>query len=81
MQTNLATQLQFTNGLRDGFETFSALGGRVQFLLKPNLERKIFHTVQVEKNGFIHAMLTGTPLESAGYEYFDKRAYERWIEE
>jgi hypothetical protein len=81
MQTNLATQLQFTNGLRDGFETFSALGRRVQFLLKPNPERKIFHTVQVEKNGFIHAMLTGTPLESAGYDYFDKRAYERWIEE
>jgi hypothetical protein len=32
------------------------------------------------RNGFIHAPLTGTPLENHGYEYFDERAYQRWIQ-
>ena len=45
-----------------------------------NPEKKILHTVQVERNGFIHAMLTGTPYENAGYEYFGERAYLKWIE-
>ena len=81
MQTNLAVHFPFTRTDRDGLEVFSALEGRVQFLLKPNPERKIFHTLQVEKNGFIHAMLGGTPLEGIGYAYFGPRAYEPWIEE
>ena len=34
-----------------GLEMFTALNGRVEFLLKENLEKKIYHTVQVgEKN-------------------------------
>ncbi|MEO5804638.1 MAG: hypothetical protein ABIR24_14020 [Verrucomicrobiota bacterium] len=57
----------------------SALNGRLQFLMKENPDKKIFHTVQVEKNGFIHAMLTGTPLENKGYEYFGDRVYTKWI--
>jgi hypothetical protein len=33
-----------------------------------------------DRNGFIHAMLTGTPLENHDYEYFGERAYEQWIQ-
>ena len=57
----------------------AALEGRIQFYLKANPERKILHTVQVERNGFIHAMLTGTALEGRGYEYLGVRAYSDWI--
>jgi hypothetical protein len=57
----------------------SALNGRLQFLLKENPEKKIFHTVQVERNGFIHAMLIGTPFENRDYEYFGDRIYTKWI--
>lgn len=57
----------------------TALNGRIQFLLKENPDRKILHTVQVERNGFIHAMLAGTPLEGKGYEYLGPRAYTNWI--
>jgi hypothetical protein len=49
--------------------------------LKENPERKILHTVQVERNGFIHALVTGTPNENRGYEYYGERAYARWIQE
>ena len=59
---------------------FSALDGRVQFILKENPERKIYHTVQVERNGFVHSMVSGTPNEGKGYEYFGPRAYSKWIQ-
>jgi hypothetical protein len=87
MQTNLAGTFTFTRETRAGDDSLpgalhqvSAANGRVIFWLKENPARKIFHTVQVERNGFIEAMLSGTPLHGRGYEYFGPRAYERWIE-
>jgi len=59
----------------------SALNGRVQFFLKENPDHKVLHTAQVELNGFIHAMLTGTPRENHGYDYLGPRAYGQWIQE
>ena len=81
MLTNLALHVGFTRADAGGFQNSFALERRVQFLLKENPERKVLHTIQVERNGFIHAMLAGTPLEGRGYEYFGPRAYEAWIEE
>lgn len=57
----------------------SALNGRLRFFLKENPDKKILHTVQVEKNGFIHVILIGTSLENQGYEYFGDRVYTKWI--
>ena len=76
---DLGAQFKFTSHTNNGLEVFSALDGRIQFLLKENPERKIFHTVQVERNGFIHALVSGTPDEGRGYEYFGARAYTKWI--
>jgi hypothetical protein len=75
LQADLAKAFQFQSRTNAGFERFSALDGRIQFLLKQNPERKIFHTIQVEKNGFIHSTVSGTPLENKGYDYFGNRAY------
>lgn len=52
----------------------------MKFFLKENPEKKILHTVQVERNGFIHSMLTGSAAEGRGYEYFGERAYEGMIQ-
>ncbi len=79
MLADLGAQFEFTSRTNNGLEVFSALDGRIQFLLKENPERKIFHTVQVERNGFIHALVSGTPDEGRGYEYFGARAYTNWI--
>jgi hypothetical protein len=80
MLKDLAAQFPFTSQTnRAGLESHSALNGRIQFLLKENPDHKILHTVQVERNGFIHAMLTGTAAENRGYEYFGERAYDRWL--
>ncbi|MDB6022217.1 MAG: hypothetical protein JWQ04_2074 [Pedosphaera sp.] len=74
-------ELNFTSRTNSttGLETYSALQGRVKFLLKENSEKKIYHTVQVERNGFIQSLLSGTPLEGCGYTYFGPRAYTNSI--
>jgi hypothetical protein len=76
MQTNLAAHFTFESETRGGIEKHIALGGRIQFLLHTNPDRAILHTVQVEKNGFIQSLLSGTRQEGRGYLYFGPRAYE-----
>jgi hypothetical protein len=75
MLQDFSAQFKFTSRTHGGLETWTALGGRIEFLFKQNPDRKIFHTVQVERNGFIQALVSGTPAEGRGYEYFGDRAY------
>ncbi|HWQ90241.1 MAG TPA: hypothetical protein VN673_01125 [Clostridia bacterium] len=79
MQQDLAEQFQFSTNSDSEFKTMTSLNGRIQFILKENPERKILHTVQVEKNGFIHSLLCGTTNENRSYTYFGPRAYGKWI--
>jgi hypothetical protein len=79
MQRDLEADFHFIVQTNADFQKFFALEGRLQFWLKENLERKVLHTVQVERNGFVHSMLSGTPNEGKGYEYFGERAYSKWI--
>lgn len=80
MARDLSKIFKFNSSTNSGLENFSALNGRIQFLLKQNPERKILHTVQVERNGFIQSVLSGTALESKTYEYLGERAYSELIE-
>jgi hypothetical protein len=57
----------------------TGLEGRIHFSLMENPGRTVLHTEQVEKNGFIHAILAGRREEERGYTYFGRRAYERAI--
>jgi hypothetical protein len=59
----------------DSLQVYAARGNRVQFFLKTNPDRIIYHTVQVERNGFIHSVLCGTKHDARGYVYFGERAY------
>lgn len=80
MLKDLRASFDFTSTTRGNLETATALAGRIQFLLMENPERKILHTVQVDRNGFIQAMLSGTAEEGKGYEYFGERAFTKLIE-
>lgn len=51
----------------------------IAFFLAKNPEAKIFHTVLVEKNGFIHSIFNGTKLAEKNYQFWGKRAYESFI--
>jgi hypothetical protein len=79
MQQDLTTSFKFTAQTNADFQRYTALDGRVEFILKENPEKKVLHTVQVELNGFIQGMVSGTPNEGKGYQYFGPRAYTRWI--
>ena len=80
MQRDLAGAFPFTTSHGEGFERFTALDGRVKFLLRENPEKAVLHTRLVEWNGFIHAMLTGTEREEKGYRYGGPCAYRECLE-
>ena len=79
MLRDLAKEFPFTRTDAAGLQTHTALDGRVKFFLKENPEKAILHTRQVEWNGFIHAMRTGTALESKNYTYLGPRVYAELI--
>lgn len=82
MMADFTADFPLTNAVKDsGIRHYSGAAGRIQFFLKENPERRIWHTLQVEKNGFIHGILTSTPLQDRGYEYLGKPCYIRWIAE
>ncbi len=80
MIEDFGKEFKFSSQTNAELETYTALDGRLSFFLKENPERKILHTVQVERNGFIHCLLLGTSAESKGYSYFGARAYTMWIQ-
>jgi hypothetical protein len=59
----------------DTFIQATSAHGQIQFLLRKNPEKKILHSVLVERNGFIHGLLSGTKSVGQGYQYFGERAY------
>ncbi len=70
----------------NGYETDSLLirksaDKRIRFYFKKNTDRGIYHTQQVELNGFIHSVLCGTRLDEKGYRYYSGRAYSGYIRE
>lgn len=79
MLEQLGAELPFSASTNGNLHTHVALNGQVEFLLRENPEHKIWHTVQVERNGFIHALLYGTPQAGKDYEYLGERAYEKYI--
>ncbi len=79
MEKYLSGSFRFRKTDNDTLLWYSALKGRAQVILKTNPDGKIFHTVQVERNGFIHSMLSGTRHEQKGYTYFGLRAYSELI--
>ncbi|MCB0305144.1 MAG: hypothetical protein KDI38_15360 [Calditrichaeota bacterium] len=75
----LAEPFNLNRSESDDFIEFHSPANQVEIILKKNPERKIFHTVQVERNGFIHSMYAGTAQEGQGYQYFGERVYDEYI--
>jgi hypothetical protein len=51
----------------------------IEFNLIQNPEAKIFHTLLVEKNGFIHLIFNGTKYQNHQYQFWADRAYKDFI--
>lgn len=81
MQKYFESEFSFKNFEDDNFIRHIALNGRIQFILKKNPLKEIYHTVQVERNGFIHAILSGTSHDEKDYKYYGSRSvYSKWIQ-
>ncbi|MGZ3853292.1 MAG: hypothetical protein ACXVBX_10915 [Flavisolibacter sp.] len=80
MLQNFQHDFTFDKTRDDSLVFFRSTNKQLAFFFKTNPERKIFHTQQVELNGFIHSVLYRTKKESEGYEYFGQRAYSNLIE-
>ncbi len=80
MVSYLSNFMTFTSVENAVFITHTALNGRVKIILKQNPAQAILHTVQVELNGYIQTMLSGTPLEEVGYTYYGARAYTSLVQ-
>lgn len=76
---HLQQDFQFTGRQSGDIMIQSAKKGRVQFYFKDNPDRGIYHTQQVELNGFIQAALAGTKYEEKSYQYYGPRAYRPFI--
>jgi hypothetical protein len=63
------------------FIQYSGLNSQIQIILKKNPEKLILHTKQVELNGFIQGMVSGSVLESKNYKYYGDRAYSQYIQD
>ena len=79
MKNYLAKYFRFKAKDRDSIIWNTALHRRIEIILKTNPGNKIYHTTQVELNGFLQSMLSGTRLEHKGYVYFGNRAYSCYI--
>ena len=78
--THLQNDFSFAKSVTDSLILYKNADNRVQFYFKLNLNRGIYHTQQVELNGFIHSVLCGTKFDSKKYNYYSKRAYNNLIE-
>jgi len=80
MQKNLAESFSFKSNTDSAFISHTALSGRIKIILKQNSGGLIYHTVQVEKNGFIYSLLSNTKYEKKKhFIYFGERVYEKFI--
>jgi len=79
MKDFLARSFRMKGIERDSLIWYRSRDRRIEFIFKPNPGGKIFHTHQVEYNGFIHSILSGIKHEQKGYRYFGERAYSGFI--
>ena len=69
----------FSEQVEGPLHRHTARDGRLTFLLMANPEQAVLHTKLVERNGLLHALLTGTPLSEQGYVFFGDPVYRSLI--
>lgn len=76
---HLQQDFTFTKLRDDSLVVYKNDSDKAWFFFRKNPDRLIYHTVQVELNGFIHSVFCGTDNDSKGYTYFGERAYSDLI--
>ncbi len=79
MLSHLENNWSFHHSETDSMLIHISDNKKMHFYLKKNIDRGIYHTQQVELNGFIHSIFCGTKMENSEYEYYKSRAYSGFI--
>lgn len=79
MKDYLARTYRFKKKNRDSLIWHNTRKKTIEIIFKINPTGKIYHTVQVERNGFIHCVLSGSKHEQKQYTYFGRRVYSDFI--
>jgi hypothetical protein len=61
------------------FVKYDSNSGNVRIWIKENPSGQIYHTILVERNGFIQTVLSGDKKEGAGYVFWGDRSYKDFI--
>jgi len=80
MMNHLSNDFKFQKIQGDSITMYHTNDKKIGFFFKVNTDRGIYHTQQVELNGFIHSVFFGTKNESKKYFYYQQRAYSNLIE-
>jgi len=78
--SHLQGDFTFSKSSTDSLIIYKNNNSHIQFYFKININQGIYHTQQVELNGFIHSVLCGTKYDSRNYGYYSGRAYSNFIE-
>ncbi len=79
MLSHLQKEWTFNSTETDSMFIHRSTNNKLFFYLKKNTDHGIYHTQQVELNGFIHSIFAGTKLEEKEYEYYKPRTYTSFI--
>ena len=69
-------RLKWSRLENDSIIYYTANDRKIQFYFRKNPERAIYHTILVERNGYIQSVLSGTKYEGVGYQFMKKRVYD-----
>lgn len=61
------------------FVKYNSKSGNVKIWIKENPTGQIYHTILVERNGFIQTVLSGDKNERKGYIFWGERAYTPFL--
>lgn len=62
----------------DSIIYYTAKHRKIQFYSRKNPERQIYHTILVERNGYIQSVFSGTQYEENGYKFMGEKAYDAY---
>ena len=71
-------RLSWNKTENDSIIYFTADNRRIQFYSRKNPEQKIYHTILVERNGYIQSVFSGTKYEGMGYQFMGRKVYDMY---
>ncbi|MBX7246119.1 MAG: hypothetical protein K1X53_11525 [Candidatus Sumerlaeaceae bacterium] len=77
--SDLGRETDLTSATTNNLIHNTGMNGQVEIFIHENPENKILHTVLVERNGFVAALLSGSKAGTEADKFYADPSYSRWI--